>query len=535
MILLTLNHSAIPNETPTVPTAQYNPPMEIVTSTGLLFASLLISLLAAFIAMLGKQWLNRYLRHAGGSMIERCGDRQRKCDGLQSWPVHLIVESLPVLLQIALLLLACGLCRYMVAINTPVAYTLIVLTGFGVLFYVGIVVAGASSYDCPFQTPGSALLRRAWTRVGPPLTSIFFLVINALSILGRIIWGHISVVWLAFVQAHRHFLTLLERIQLGILHIGFSLPPIGLDFTLPRIGLNTRRRFRNAPLPTTQEGLPSPNPQETIPWFAPNELATIEKKNTDNARCVSWVLKNITDPEALDAAIRLAGTIRWFERGIDVKRLYDLFIFTFDSCFGSDGTLHQGLENRAYYSGRAILWIHTLAVCKSEEFAHAFSFPTRDYGRLPSHHDFGQLLYVFQSTEPYDVIIKLLINYGRTHPHLQWTSSVLLHLSWVTRNRPCFVLGFRNSVLRDVDAGTPLDIVFNLLLMCCNLLGSPVEEHVLKLQDKSYGVSDHCSSSYSYHCSLAIARSRSSDKCLRQLVQPQRLPTPRSFMTHYAS
>ena len=64
-----------------------------------------MSLLAAFVAMLGKQWLNRYLRRAGGSMIERCGDRQRKCDGLQIWLFRLFVESLPVMLQIALLLL----------------------------------------------------------------------------------------------------------------------------------------------------------------------------------------------------------------------------------------------------------------------------------------------------------------------------------------------------------------------------------------------------------------------------------------------
>jgi len=93
-----------------------------------------MSLLAAFVAMLGKQWLNRYLRNSGGSMIERCGDRQRKFNGLEKWPLHFFVESLPVMLQVALLLLACGLCRYMWSISTPVAYTLISLTGLGVTF-----------------------------------------------------------------------------------------------------------------------------------------------------------------------------------------------------------------------------------------------------------------------------------------------------------------------------------------------------------------------------------------------------------------
>ena len=440
-------------------------------------------------------------------MIERCGDRQRKCDGLQSWPFHFIVESLPVMLQIALLLLACGLCRYMMSINTPIAYTLIVLTGFGVLFYAGIVIAGASSYECPFQTPGSALLRRTWTKVGPPLTPIFFFIIDALRTLGGTIWRPISMVWLTVVKAHRHFLTLLERIQLGILRIRFCFPPIsGLDIHLPQIGLNTRPRSRNPPLPITREGSRSPDPQEIIPWFAPNELTMIEKKNTDNARCVSWVLKNITDPEALDAAIRLAGTIRWFENGIDAKPLYDIFISTFDSCFGSDGMLHQGSRNRAYYSSRAILWIHALAECKSEEFARAFPFPTRDYRGSQSDPDLGQLLGALHSANPYSPATRLLASFGRhTHTHLQWTSSVLLHLSWATHNRFTIDLDLDNSILRKVDASTPLDIVSNLLLMCCNLLDSPVGEDVLKIQDKSYGVSGPCSPSRLYHYLPAIA------------------------------
>jgi len=77
--------------------------------------------------MLGKQRLNWYLRHTGGSMIERCGDRQRKFDGLEKWPFRLFVESLPIMLQIALLLLTCGLSRYMWSVNTSVAGVVISL------------------------------------------------------------------------------------------------------------------------------------------------------------------------------------------------------------------------------------------------------------------------------------------------------------------------------------------------------------------------------------------------------------------------
>ena len=140
-ILLTLNQSAIPGETPTVP-SQKDPSSEIVTVTCLMYASLLFSLLAAFLATLGKQWLNRYSRNSGSSMIERCGDRQRKFDGLEKWSLHLFIKSLPVILQAALFLLACGLCLRMWSINASVAWVLISLTGVGIVFYVAIVIAG---------------------------------------------------------------------------------------------------------------------------------------------------------------------------------------------------------------------------------------------------------------------------------------------------------------------------------------------------------------------------------------------------------
>ena len=131
-------------------------------------------------------------------MIDRCGDRQRKFDGLQRWKFHFVIESLPVMLQIALLFLACGLCRYIMTINTFVACTLIALTGLGVLFYAVVVIADASSYDCPFKTPGSSLLCGLWKMVGPHLTPIILPV-----------WRHISMVQLSRFKVLPHFLTLL--------------------------------------------------------------------------------------------------------------------------------------------------------------------------------------------------------------------------------------------------------------------------------------------------------------------------------------
>jgi len=49
--------------------------------------------------------------------------------------------------------------------------------------------------------------------------------------------------------------------------------------------------------------------QQSEPWLKPKDLVITRRTNTNDVRCVSWVLRHITDPEALDAAVRLPGTI----------------------------------------------------------------------------------------------------------------------------------------------------------------------------------------------------------------------------------
>ena len=126
----------------------------------MLYASLATSLFSAFLAMLGKQWLNRYASvDMRGSSIERSQNRQRKFDGIVNWYFNNVMESLPLMLQAALLLLGCALSRYLWEINTTVASVVVGVTSFGVFFYSFIVIAGAAYLSCPYQTPGAHILR----------------------------------------------------------------------------------------------------------------------------------------------------------------------------------------------------------------------------------------------------------------------------------------------------------------------------------------------------------------------------------------
>ena len=432
-ILLTLNQSAIPGQTPTVPPIQESPATEIVTTTCLMYASLLMSLLAAFIAMLGKQWLNRYLRNSGGSMIERCGDRQRKCDGLKKWPLHFFVESLPLMLQVALLLLACGLCRYMWSINVWVAYTLIGLTGLGVAFFIGIVIAGMSSYACPFQTPASTALRGTRKRIQRGVK-------RALS--------HIRPLW--------------KRRARGLL-----------------------RR----PSLSTATSLGDVQVQEPRSWLKPEDVDTICGTNANDTRCVSWIIRNITDPEALDAAVRLAGTIRWFdEPEVDVP--YDSIVSTLEGCFDPSGRLYAGSRDRAYYSVRAMVWIHGLAMCKSQGFADGFplSYTVHQVTGLDS-----DLIHLLRANNGLSLgywhIGELFkMEPEHTPSHALWASDAVLHYCWANRTGPGHDPNWRFNA-HETMTTVPLNLTLNRLLVWCIKLGSLPAEEVLMVQNKSYDAS----------------------------------------------
>ena len=148
------------DDIPTLPQPWTGPPPTIVQVQAILYASLAASLFSAFLAMLGKQWLNRYASvDLRGSAIERSQNRQRKFDGIVDWYFDHVMGSPSLMLQAALLLLGCALSRYLWEINTTVASVVLGVTSFGVLFYLFIVVAGAAFVSCPYQTPGVCILR----------------------------------------------------------------------------------------------------------------------------------------------------------------------------------------------------------------------------------------------------------------------------------------------------------------------------------------------------------------------------------------
>ena len=165
VLIYKMDNTTFGADTPTIP-QWAGPPHAIVQVQTILYASLAASLLSAFLAMLGKQWLNRYVStDMRGTAIERSQHRQQKLDGIVAWYFDYVMEALPLMLQGALFLLGCALSRYLWGINTTVASVVLGVTSFGIIFYIFILVAGTAYGSCPYQTPGSRSIRYLMPKV----------------------------------------------------------------------------------------------------------------------------------------------------------------------------------------------------------------------------------------------------------------------------------------------------------------------------------------------------------------------------------
>ena len=424
-------------------------------------------------------------------MIERCGDRQLKCDGLQKWPLHFCIESLPVMLQVALLLLICGLCKHMWLVNATVAYTLIILAGLGVLFYLVIVFVGTLSYACPFQTPASTALRDLW------------------KVLRR--W---AVLVIEYCKETYEQETVRLKQVLRLLQNPDTSP-------FPH---------RQPPPPTPPEDaeadrLEDVQVEQPREWLTPKDLVKIHRADANDARCVSWILRSITDPEALDAAVQLAGKVQWFKDGADTEPPYDVIISAFHTCFDSNGNVYPGSRDRAYHSGQAIQWIHTLAKCKSDELTHRFPFLFTTYKAPDSDCDLACLLKINSWNSVNIRFIEYLSNTnpGHPHPHSLWMSNILLHHTCANRS----VLDFnwiQQRIPRLDGPAIPLDIMLNRLLVWCICLDSPVKEGMLRAPDKLYEI---------FSFTLQITYLFTSDHLEQILRQLSNAITPAINPTHH--
>jgi len=305
------------------------PPRTAIQVECILYASLSASLLSAFLAMLGKQWLNRYASIGmRGSAIERNQNRQRKLDGVVAWYFDHVLESLPLMLQGALLLLGCALSRYLWDIDTAVASVVLGVTSFGLLFYLFIVTAGATSDSCPYQTPGANVIRH----ISGLARSAFALFVehSELHAISVICWNEMAytdIVTVIFVCPT----VLLLAFTYDILHLGRA---------ALRILVGLARRI-------------------SVPG-----LALDNRETKLDLRCILWMLRTSLDKTVNLSTLDYLGTILPLS-GVNSPTtsalLADCFN-VFSSCFATShdraATVTHGSERLAGVSAMCFLRVY---------------------------------------------------------------------------------------------------------------------------------------------------------------------------------
>ncbi|KAL1689541.1 hypothetical protein GGG16DRAFT_57518 [Schizophyllum commune] len=117
------------------------------------FLSLISSLLAAFGAVVVRQWLQEYESDITGPPKRRALVRHYRRVGLKLYKVHLIVPILPMLLHVSLLLFFVGLTLYVRQSDRSMSNGVIALTAAIYLVYLVTNLLPVFLPQCPYRSP----------------------------------------------------------------------------------------------------------------------------------------------------------------------------------------------------------------------------------------------------------------------------------------------------------------------------------------------------------------------------------------------
>jgi len=391
--------------------------------------------------MLGKQWLNRCTPvDMRGTIVERGQHRQRKIDGIVNWYFDHVMESLPLMLQAALLLLGCALSRFLWEINTTIASVVIAVTASGLLFYLFIVIAGAVSVNCPYQTPGANFLRHILDALGRALCILLHIQDLFRSI--RDILRHTPRVFRRVLDIFRHlpqvfntlhsaFLDVIEQsiccqallsirawyeeashslcgiatIILRLLVIHILLLPVWfiLDTCRALIWLlvGAARRVQTQLVGAVRRVQQTQLEPQSVQHAAVHTL---------DLRCILWTLQTSVESPVRSSALDYLATMTLDDSDpIQIVAFWFESLINFVEVTGGNAVVIQGMEQLA--SSSSLFCLHTLShvaamvptpkVFEDVRQRYTRTFPSRtNFDSIPFSHTLGVIHSVFHSITP---------------------------------------------------------------------------------------------------------------------------------------
>ncbi|KAK6977677.1 hypothetical protein R3P38DRAFT_3472009 [Favolaschia claudopus] len=312
-----------------------------VVAQSLLYISLGSTLLAALLAVLGKQWLMYYSAAGERGTIEARGlERQRKLDGLQKWKFELIMQAFPLLLQFGLFLFAAALSVYLWRIHHILAGIVLGITAAGTITYLALLVSAIFFDDSPFQTPLAPFLRTMLSFILALTSSLLALASSLLALASSMIPKYIKVKVKETFQDHSFVKTVKHYIKQTYSSIVSKSKDILPTFALKQ----TTGPVEPTTLFDTLSIIPSPE----VP-------------------AVHWILETSTDPIRLAEAADISIDLQW---PLDMDLPLDVHVTQFLGCFEYHliyslqdkyvlERLRDGMHHRATRFGCAYLAMRT--------------------------------------------------------------------------------------------------------------------------------------------------------------------------------
>ncbi|CAE6394954.1 hypothetical protein ACGC1H_000233 [Rhizoctonia solani] len=137
---------------PPIETTPFEPSGSARLVNALWFSALAISLGAAMVAILAKEWLGAFTSYRTRDPYQYTLERQARFRSLESWAMLPIIDFLPTLLNFSLLLFALGLIIQLWTLDYVVAGVVTVLTALVGLSYGGFTILGAAVDTCPYKS-----------------------------------------------------------------------------------------------------------------------------------------------------------------------------------------------------------------------------------------------------------------------------------------------------------------------------------------------------------------------------------------------
>lgn len=131
--------------------SNFTPSDAAIWINGLWFTPLTLSIVAAAVAMLVKQWLNAYQSGLATSPQLRARTRQYRLDALLSWGTEELIACLPLTLSLCLMSFLAGLALMLFTVNTRIAIVCSVIIVTALVFHLASLILPSLS-SCQWKT-----------------------------------------------------------------------------------------------------------------------------------------------------------------------------------------------------------------------------------------------------------------------------------------------------------------------------------------------------------------------------------------------